>query len=469
MPFVEVEDIQDLQVGTFIKLEGSWFSHPFPTNTFKIKSPEDLATIQGLKNVTILCDPERSDSFDLDHVQDENSGPIDPGTDANGSTHAETFSDSTFHQSEIEEPLIKESTLFEIMDRRGDYQEFQDHLRKVEGAYHKTLGQGQELFRQLSDRRPNGLKIADAMITNIVTAMQNPKTAMSLIDVIGGNGVGWGLSEHALNVCTLSLLIGRQLRLNAEELMELGRGALFHDVGYRALPMKVRFGATGMKVESDPASGQRHSEVGRQLMGFFPDIGPAVLDMIGQHHERLDGSGFPNGAKAGDLSLLTKIVMVADQYDELCNAPDPHTSLNPHAALSRLFRHVVMKGDVSKFCKEVVQALVQAIGVYPPGSLVELTDGVLGVVSLINMQNPTKPVVMLYAPWLCRNDGMLVNLAHERELEIKRALHPKDIPEQALAYLSPRRMAMFVHATEPTTMAFNSRRRGQSLKPGLKQ
>jgi hypothetical protein len=128
-----------------------------------------------------------------------------------------------------------------------------------------------------------------------------------------------------------------------------------------------------------------------------------------------------------------------------------------------------MKGDVSKFCKEVVQALVQAIGVYPPGSLVELTDGVLGVVSLINMQNPTKPVVMLYAPWLCRNDGMLVNLAHERELEIKRALHPKDIPEQALAYLSPRRMAMFVHVTEPTTMAFNSRRRGQSLKPGLKQ
>lgn len=469
MPFFEVEDTRDLQVGTFVKLEGSWFSHPFPTNTFKIKSPEDLATIQGLKNVTILHDPERSASFDVDDNQDENRRPTDYETDVCVSKDAETFFDSALHQPEVEEPLIKESSLSEIMDRRENYHDFQEHLRKVEGAYQKTLGQGHELFRQLSDRRPKGLKTADAMVTSIVTAIQNPKTAMSLIDVVGGNGVAWGLSEHALNVCTLSLLIGRQLGLEAEGLMELGRGALFHDVGYRALPMKVRFSVAGMKVESDPELGQQHPEVGRQLMAYFPDTCPAVLEVISQHHERLDGSGFPNGTRADGLSFLTKIVMVADHYDELCNAPDPQTSLSPHAALSRLFRHVVNKGESSKFCQEVVQALVQAIGVYPPGSLVELTDGFLGMVSLINIHNPTKPIVLLYAPWLCRNDGMLVNLAHEHELEIKQALHPRDIPEQALAYLSPRRMAMFVHATEPTTMGVNTRRRRLSHRPHPKQ
>ncbi len=459
MPFIEVKDTQDLEVGTFVKLEGSWFSHPFPTNTFKIKSSEDLATIQGLKNVTILHDPERSASFDIDDVQDENRRPFDYEKEVAVSKDGETISDSAFNQREVDEPLIKESSLSEIMDRREDYHEFQDHLRKVEGAYQKTLGQGHELFRQLSDRRPAGLKTADAMVTSIVTAMQNPKTAMSLIDVVGSNGIRWGLSEHALNVCTLTLLIGRQLGLDTERLMELGRGSLFHDVGYRALPMNVRFSMSGMKVEPDPELGRGHPKVGQNIMSSFPDTSPAVLEMIGQHHERLDGSGFPNGTKGNDLSMLTKIVMVADHYDELCNAPDPQSSLSPHAALSRLFRHVVMKGESSKFCQEVVQALVQAIGVYPPGSLVELTDGFLGVVSLINIHNPTKPIVLLYAPWLCRNDGMLVNLAHERELEIKQAMHAKDIPPQALAYLSPRRMAMFVHATEPTTMAINSRRR----------
>ena len=316
----------------------------------------------------------------------------------------------------------------------------------------------QELFQQLSGRRPAGLKTGDAMITNMMQALNNQKTAMSLIDLVGSNGVAWGLSEHAMNVCTLSLLIGRQFSLEDDVLLELGRGALFHDVGYRALPMKVKFQAVGMKVEADPELRLLHPEMGHQLIVSFLNAGPMLGEIIAQHHERLDGSGFPKGLKRDGISLLTRIVMVADHFDELCNAPDHETSLNPHAALSRMYRHVVKKRESSKFCEQVVQALVQAIGVYPPGSLVELSDGFMGVVSSINVHAPTKPVVLLYAPWLCRNDGLLINLAKESTLEIKQAVHAKDIPEQVLGYLSPRRMAMFVHATEPTTMAFNSRR-----------
>lgn len=75
MPFCKVEDTRDLCVGTFVKLEGSWFSHPFPTNTFQIKSSDDLATIQALKNVVILQDPDRSASFDVEDVPDETAGP----------------------------------------------------------------------------------------------------------------------------------------------------------------------------------------------------------------------------------------------------------------------------------------------------------------------------------------------------------------------------------------------------------
>ena len=64
------------------------------------------------------------------------------------------------------------------MDRREDYHEFYEHLRKVEGAYHKTLSQGRELFAQLSGRRPAGLKTGDAMISNIIQALNNPKTTL---------------------------------------------------------------------------------------------------------------------------------------------------------------------------------------------------------------------------------------------------------------------------------------------------
>ncbi len=90
-----------------------------------------------------------------------------------------------------------------------------------------------------------------------------------------------------------------------------------------------------------PTPGLRllHPEMGSQLMASFLNAGPLLVEIIAQHHERLDGSGFPKGLGGEDLSLLTRIVMVADHYDELCNASNPDTSLNPHAALSRLFRH----------------------------------------------------------------------------------------------------------------------------------
>ena len=464
MPFLEVENRNSLEVGAFVKIEGSWFSHPFPTNTFKIKSREDLATIQGLSNVTILYDPERSDTLGYESVE---SGPTD---------ESQLLADDTlFNSTETgrrtdnqDEQLIPESSLSELLDRREDYHEFQNHLRKVEGAYQKILGKGTEVFKQLNGRRPAGLKSADLMVSSILQAIQHPKTAMSLIDIVGSNGVAWGLSEHALNVCTLSLLIGRQFELNSDSLMGLGRGALFHDVGYRALPMKVKFVAAGIKVEPDPELGKLHPDLGRQLMAFYPETGDAVLDIIAQHHERCDGSGFPKGLSGEQLSLVTRIVMVADQFDELCNAPNPENSLNPHEALSRLYRHVVMDSESPKYCPHVVQGLVQAIGVFPPGTLVELSDGFLGIVSSINIENPGRPIVLLYAPWLCRNDGLLVNLSRESHLEIKKALHPKNIPTQVLAYLSPRRMAMFAHATEPTTTASNSRR-NRFLKPALRR
>ncbi len=463
MPFVEVQDRNDLRIGSFVKLEGSWFSHPFPTNTFAIKSSEDLATIQGLNNVTILYDPD-SGTHEDDGGSDEGISPLQGGGD--GEVDAESHDSSPSGTDPDENTgVIPESSLSEIIDRRQEYQDFQNHLRKVEGAYQKTLAQGNELFRQVSGRRPAGLKTADDMISHIVQMLNNPKATMSLLDMVGSNGLAWGLSEHALNVCTLSVLIGRQMNLDVDVLGELGRGALFHDVGYRALPMKVRFGSSGMKVQADPELGNLHPELGGQLMSSFLQVGPELLNMITQHHERLDGSGYPQGVKADALSPLTKILMVADHFDELCNAPDPQSSLSPHAALSRLYRHVVEKGEEARFCPHVVQALVQAIGVYPPGSLVELTDGFWGIVTSVNIHEPTRPVVLLYAPWLCRNDGMMVNLVHRPELEIKKAVHMKDVPQQVLAYLSPRRMAMFVHATEPTTMAFNSNPRRRSKKP----
>ena len=457
MGFIEVQHRQDLRVGLYVKLEGSWFSHPFRTNTFKIKSLEDLETIKGLGKVRILYDPDRSEEDKLveEQIQDEAE---DASVDERNHTQEQKQ-----HEEEPDPGLIGEAALSEIIERRHNYQDYQEHIRKVEGSYQKVLGQSSEIFNTVKKGQAKGLKMAEQIVSGIQGVLQHPQSAMSLIDVMGSNGTMWGLSEHALNVCMLSLLIGKQMDLTPQEFLSVGIGGLLHDIGYRSLPMKVRFLAAGMKVQPDPDMLFEHPMVGCQLIQSFPDVQPMVLELIAQHHERLDGSGFPKQLAGKHISKLAKIVMVADRYDELCNAPDPESSLTPHEALSRLFRHVVHQGELAKYCKQVVQALVQAVGVYPPGSLVELTDGFLGVVSSVNVDNPTKPVVLLYAPWICRNDGLVVNLAKEKTLDINQAVHPKDIPPNVLAYLSPRRMAMFVHATDGN-QAFNGKGKRSTMQ-----
>lgn len=139
MPLIEVKDVQDLQIGVFVKLEGSWFSHPFPTNTFTIKSAEDLATIQGLSHVIILYDPDRSHSVDSEH--DQTNGEELPGlpTESEDSETLETSSIEDKGHLQEEEALISEAALPELLGRREDYHEFYDHLQKVEGGVQGDL------------------------------------------------------------------------------------------------------------------------------------------------------------------------------------------------------------------------------------------------------------------------------------------------------------------------------------------
>ncbi|MGB0911319.1 MAG: HD-GYP domain-containing protein [Nitrospirales bacterium] len=460
MGFIELHNHSDLRFGLFVKLEGSWFSHPFRTNTFKIKSAADLETIRNLKKVRIFYDPERSDSEECSETETEtetetqqnivdlegdvgiagDTGELSESYDDSAPEDQETCSSESINKQEIPKELV--------IERQHNYQDFREHIRQIEGSYQKVLGQNNEFLDQVHKGRAKGLKVAEDIVGGIRQTIQNPQSAMSLIDVMGSNGVMWGLSEHALNVCMLSLLIGKHLDLSDEEMTSLGMGGLMHDVGHRLLPMKVKFLAAGMKVQPDVEILKDHPSSSCQLLVSLPGAQREVFDIILQHHERLDGSGYPKGLLKNDIHKLARIVAVADRYDELCNAPDPESSLIPHDALSRLFRHVVQKGESSKYCEFVVQALVQALGVYPPGSLVELTDGLLGVVTALSLENPMRPIVLLHAPWLCRNDGLVVNLAKDATVDIKKAIHPKDLQPSVLAYLSPRRMAMFVHTTE---------------------
>ena len=130
--------------------------------------------------------------------------------------------------------------------------------------------------------------------------------------------------------------------------------------------------------------------------------------------------------------------MVADAYDELCNNPQSEKSLTPYEAISRIY---AKRQD--EFWEKAVLALIQNLGVYPPSSIVEMSDGVFGMVTRINLLDRMRPTVMLYNADIPREEAIIVDLQQEPSVTIKLSLRPRDVPREIWKYLNPRGMISY--------------------------
>ena len=162
-------------------------------------------------------------------------------------------------------------------------------------------------------------------------------------------------------------------------------------------------------------------------------LAPAVLAVIEQHHEHADGSGFPRGLGSERMSVAARIVALVDRYDYLCNPASPAKALTPHEALAQLFSQ-----GKSQFDTAIMAAFIKMMGVYPPGSAVQLTDDRYALVSAVNSSRPLKPRVLVYDPAVPPDEALLLDLQNEPGLGIRRSLRPLALPRPALDYLSPR-------------------------------
>ena len=164
-------------------------------------------------------------------------------------------------------------------------------------------------------------------------------------------------------------------------------------------------------------------------MGLSSD----VLIAIAQHHEMADGSGFPLRLVGEDLSRCGQILALVNRYDRLCNPLHGEQALTPHEALARIF---ALRREC--FDATVLGAFIRMMGVYPPGSLVQLVDGRFGLVVVVDALHSLRPCVVLYEPAVPRDEAPLLDLAQNDEVGILRSLKPAQLPRDALDYLLPR-------------------------------
>lgn len=194
--------------------------------------------------------------------------------------------------------------------------------------------------------------------------------------------------KHSVNVALLSYVIGKAMNFKGEKLRRLVLSALIHDIGKLDIPDEVLNKPGPLTpeeyemIKTHPAKG-----VGRSWDLLLPEN---VLLAILQHHERWNGSGYPQGLVGDKILLSAQIMAVADVFDALITDRAYHAALPPYHALDILF-----KGANTDFSPEVLQALLCSIQLYPPGSMVLLNSGEVGVVLRFSHLNLTQPRIKL--------------------------------------------------------------------------
>ncbi|HSF10354.1 MAG TPA: HD domain-containing phosphohydrolase [Nitrospirales bacterium] len=438
MPFVPLHATA-LRLGLYIKIEGSWFSHPFPTNSFKIESAKDLETLRGLTKVKLYFDPNRSEPEGIhsDHTKAPDRKGVQSTVEQNKEPSNESKSITPQHSSE--EEATPEDPIQRKVAQHQAFQVYQEHLQAVGGQFQEVVQEAKQVMQDVITGRPRGLRTAQKIVSELYEILDIADNSRALLNLIGSNEPNEEFFLHALNVCSLSLMVGQDLGLSREDTEKLALGALFHDIGELKFPAEQLLRKGSMSASERKNFLSTHPKYGGELAEKLPNFPYEAIDVIRQHHERLNGSGFPTGKKDDQISQFAKIVMVVDEYDELCHHPDPAKSLIPSEALSYLYvkcRHTLWH--------DAVVSLISQLGVYPPGSLVNLSNQKIGIVTSVNLANRLRPVILVYDEYTSPDEPIILNLSEEDEsLSIVSAIRPVDLSAKIRECLNPRRIISY--------------------------
>ena len=182
---------------------------------------------------------------------------------------------------------------------------------------------------------------------------------------------------------------------------------------------------------------EMHCQYGLDI-GKKAGLAQTALNIIYQHHEHFDGSGYPRKLKGEAIDPLARLVALVNAYDNLCNPVNIAQALTPHEALSLMFsKHRAL------FDPKLLQVFIRFMGVYPPGTVVGLSNEALGLVIKVNVARALKPTVIVYDADIPKSEALILDLGDEPDINISRAIRPALLPPAVFDYLSPRRRVSY--------------------------
>lgn len=398
----------------YIQLNMGWMNHPFPVSSFRVASPEQIATLRALNLSQVRYIPSKSDPLLADQPLDKAGLAAD--TAGSGS----------------EQPAI----LPEELRARQRRLALEIQTQGLE-ACERRFGEATRGYLQIADTvdaQPDRARdLSNALVEGCVDELlANGDSVIRLLS----EDVGVRSAQHPVNVMVLCLLLGKAQGMQGPALQELGVAALLHDLGKLALPPQVTEPYNHL---SAAEMAQYQSHVGESVaraerMG----LPMPVVTAIAQHHERADGAGFPLRLPGDDLDRLGQMLALVNHYDRLCNPAHGGEALTPHEALSVMFAQ-----HKARFDPVILRAFIRMMGVYPPGSIVQLGNDRYAIVVSVNSSRPLRPRVVVHDPGIPKAQALILDLEGTPELGIRRSLRPSQLPRDALDYLSPRQRVCY--------------------------
>lgn len=405
--------VDALQPGMHVSLAERWLDHPFLLNEFTLESEEQIRIIIGMGMTTVLWCREASDKGPREVDPERPRGPA--------------LND-----------LVNQARA-QREERRLKTDQSKRRTANAAKAYAAASGELRNAFSLAYSSPATAVQKALSIVTDAAEAF-NSESELSIV-LLSDQLAGSNLHTHSINVMLLSLLIAKADDVTGTALNKIGLGALFHDIGLLRVPDAVRMKPESEWTKADREFMQMHTDLGAKMTFNLPEFCSLTRAIVAMHHELWDGGGYPFKLAGEKIPPYVHYVSVANRYDELCNPHRLQDAFSPAQALSHMF-----KIESRNFNPATLARLVKCLGVYPPGSLVELSNGAIGLVTSVNRNDTLRPLVTIWQEGCTPDDAPIIDLAIETEIKIARALRPAELEQEVRDFLNPRSRTAYFYA-----------------------
>lgn len=350
--------IKQLRLGMFIQsLGGRWMDHPFWRTSFKLDKSEDLQALlqSGVPDLVI----------DTGKGLDVEAAP-----------------------APVEKPPVAASVAPKEMPAANARVSYEQEIAQAKAIQSKAKHTVTNLFNQARMGKAIELAVAAPLVEEINQSIE--RNAGALLSIVRLKTVDDYTYMHSVAVCALMISLGQRLGLKGEELQQAGMGGLLHDVGKMGVPLDV-LNKPGKLTDEEFSLVKNHPVQGWEILKGAHMNDAVPLDVCLHHHEKIDGSGYPEQLSGEAISLHARMGAVCDVYDAVTSDRPYKKGWDPAEAIKRMveFRD-------GHFDEKVFQAFVKTVGIYPAGSLVRLKTGRLAVVTDQSEKSLLTPTVKVF-------------------------------------------------------------------------